>query len=288
MRMTKFTEMNYPTADRKLREAFSQGVASSESLNNDETDTLPNYQNYVEHVTAKQTEPLIEKKSVESDESEEDEVIIPKSEFITIGKAIQPQSVAREITSASLPPKKKMKNKTVTFSPVAMVTPLPSGSEESVPEDMFMEDPKMNYLETYSKTMPTRSPDKVKKMVLTPSSQDDMCLPIYYNSGCENVTEEDLWKAFNIKLNDNMAVPSPIKPVIKQKPPISRKPQKVVEVQQEDPDYDENPYDNVPYINVGSLRRHNTPETNTDDLYKEILKRHHNHEPRMACIPETC
>ena len=104
----------------------------------------------------------------------------------------------------------------------------------------------------------------------------------------KNVTEEDLWKAFNIKLNDNMAVPSPIKPVIKQKPPISKKPQKVVEVQQEDPDYDENPYDNVPYINVGSLRRHNTPETNTDDLYKEILKRHHNHEPRMACIPETC
>lgn len=282
MRMTKFTEMNYPTPNRNLREAFSQGVASSESLNKDEPDTLHGYPNYVEHVTAKQTQPLIEKTKNDSEGSDEDEVIIPKSEYIAIGKAIQPHSVAREMTSASLPPKKKLKNKTVTFSPVAMVTPLPSGSEESVPEDVVVEDPKINYLETYSKTMPTRSPDKVKRVVLLPSSQDDMCLPTYYNTGCENVTEEDLWKAFHIKISHTV----PSKHIVKGKPPVSEKPKKIVA--EEDPDYDENPYDNVPYINIGTLRRHNTPETNTDDLYKEILKRHHNREPLMESIPETC
>lgn len=289
MRMTKFADMNYTAPDRKLREAFSQGVASLDSINKEEEDMLPTYLDYVEHVTAKQTEPLIEKKPEESGESEEDEVIIPKSEYIAIGKAIQPQSVQREMTNASLPPKKKMKNKTVTFSPVAMVTPLPSGSEESVPEDMVIDDPKINYLETYSKTMPTRSPDKVKKVILTPSSQDDMCLATYYNTGCENITEEDLWKAFHIKLNEN----GPSKPVLKEKPPVSKKPIKPVTAPpappvDEDPDYDENPYDNVPYMNVGSLRRHNTPESNSNDLYKEILKRVNSREPTMESIPETC
>lgn len=285
MRMTKFSEMNFSAPDKKLREAFSQGVASSESLNKDERDGLPMYKNYMELMTAKQSDPLIEKSSPDDDaDSEEDEVIIPKSEFVAIGKAIQPQSLAREITSASLPQKKKLKNKTVTFSPVAMVTPLPSGSEESVPEDAVVADPKINYLEMYSKTMPTRSPDKVKKVVLNPGSQDDMCLPAYCNTSCENVTEEDLWKAFNITLSDN----GPSKPMIKepkQPPPVSKKPTKVII---EDPDYDENPYDNLPYINIGSLRRHNTPETNSNDLYKEIMKRHQGREPAMESIPETC
>ncbi|XP_052812056.1 uncharacterized protein LOC128239458 [Mya arenaria] len=280
MRMTKLSDVN-SSAGQKLKEAFSQGVSSSESMDN-----MPNgggYVNYMEQLSP--CEPLLDKQITESETSDEDEVIMPKSEFVTIGKAIQPQSIARELTNATLPPKKKIKNKTVTFSPVAMVTPFPFGSEESVPDDTINDDPKANFLEMYSKTLPTRSPEKVKRIVLYPGGQDDMCLASYQATDCENVTEDDLWKAFHIKLSENMPSYNPEKEeVVRYETPVKCKNVQNVE----DPDYDENPYDNVPYINVGSLRRHNTPENTCKDLYREIVKRHHNNEQRMESIPETC
>lgn len=283
MRMTKYTNMDR-SAGKRLKEAFSQGVASNDSLNQN------GYVNYLDHVDhldqlpspVEQREPLIEKvEEVNKDiEEDEDEVIMPRSEFITIGKAIQPRTAERELIGTSSTPKRKLKSKTVTFSPVAMVTPLPSGSEESVPDD-FIDDPKANYLEMYSKTMPTRSPEKVKKIILAPGTQDDMCIGNYLATDCENVTEEDLWKAFHIKLNDS----------ISSDPELNHKRREVLlpkVMEEEDPDYDENPYDNLPYINVGSLRRHNMPEDKQKDLYKEVIKRNYNHEPTMECIPENC
>jgi len=284
MRMTKFSDVN-SSAGRKLKEAFSEGVEGELDGGNMMTTQLDGYYNYMEQLSP--SDPLIEKHGTESDPSEEDEVVMPKTEFIAIGRAIQPQSIARELTNASLPPKKKMKSKTVTFSPVAMVTPLPSGSEESVPEDIIPDDPKMNFLEMYSKTLPSRSPEKKKKIVLYPGGQDDMCLATYQSAECENVTEEDLWKAFHIKLSDNG--PSLYTDIKNQKEHMHESVEPLKNAQTtEDPDYDENPYDNIPYINVGSLRRNNTPESVYKDLYREIMKRNHNREPRMESIPETC
>ncbi|KAL4233003.1 hypothetical protein ACF0H5_007689 [Mactra antiquata] len=273
MKMTKYSDMNR-NADKKLKEAFSQGMAQNDPS---QQNGYVNYLEHVQHLDASQQEPLLKKTETDdSDEVSEDEIIMPQSEFITIGKAIQPRITnEREIVAPTLPQKKKMKNKTVTFSPVAMVTPLPSGSEESVPEDYF-DEPKANYLEMYSKTMPNRSPEKVKKIMKVTGSQDDMCLNNVRDTDCENVTEEDLWKAFHIKLSDNMSSDPELNP------------KKGIELKemQEDPDYDENPYDNLPYINVGSLRRHNIPENNTKDIYREVLKRNYSHEPTMECIPE--
>lgn len=287
MRMTKFTNMDQ-AADRQLKEAFSQGMASNERLNQN------GYVNYLEQVdgmSAEPSDPLLEKEVeknlVHNDKNRqqirddaEDEVIMPKSEFITIGKAIQPRLTDRDIVGTSSQQKKKMKNKTVTFSPVAMVTPLPSGSSESVPEDAYVEDPKLSFLEMYSKTMPTRSPEKMKKISTAPVTQDDMYIGSYQSKDCENVTEEDLWKAFHIKLTDSVSSD----PELNQK---RRQELKVIN-EVEDPDYDENPYDNVPYINVGSLRRHHMPENNSRDLYKEVVKRSFSHEPTMERIPEIC
>ena len=277
--MTKLTNMDR-SAGKRLKEAFAQGVNPNDLVNQN------GYVNYLEHMEhldqlpSEQNEPLIEKIDEVDNETDndEDEVIMPRSEFITIGKAIQPRINEREMVGTTLPPKKKIKNKTVTFSPVAMVTPLPSGSEESVPED-FVDDPKSNYLEMYSKTMPTRSPDKVKKIILAPGTQDDMFIGSFQATDCENVTEEDLWKAFNIKLSDNVSSD----PELNQK---RREVPKVIE--EEDPDYDENPYDNLPYMNVGSLRRYNMPEDKQKDLYKEVIRRNFSHEPTMEVIPETC
>ena len=115
-----------------------------------------------------------------------------------------------------------------------------------------------------------------------------MCLASYQATDCENVAEDDIWKAFHIQLSENM--PSYHK---EKEPEIENvhyeTPEKCKNVPHvEDPDYDENPYDNVPYINVGSLRRHNTPENAHKDLYREIVKRNHNKEPTMESIPETC
>lgn len=263
------------SAGRRLKEAFAEGVACDDSLSQN------GYVNYLEHInqiSANQNEPLIEKHDeADGDNEEEDEIIMPRSEYITIGKAIQPRTAGREMVGTCLPPKKKMKNKTVTFSPVAMVTPLPAGLEESVPDDV-VDDPKLNYLEIYSKTMPNRSPDKVKKIILVPGTQDDMCIGSLQATDCANVTEDDLWKVFHIKLSDHLSAG----------PELNQKKREVPKVlEEEDPDYDENPYDNLPYINVGSLRRHNMPENNHNDLYKEVIKRNFSHEPAMECIPEN-
>ncbi|KAH3735550.1 hypothetical protein DPMN_042086 [Dreissena polymorpha] len=288
MRLTNLSDVN-SSAERKLKEAFSQGVSSFDS-----SASVPNgevgYMNYMDQFAAEQKVPLLEKKkSQDSETSEEDEVIIPKSEYIAYVQAIQPQSAAREITNCTRPQKNKIKNKTVTFLPVAMVAPLPSGSEESVPEDSINEDPKLNFLEMYSKTLPSRSPDKVKRVILIPGTKDDMCLASYQALDCKNVTEEDLGKAFHIKLSDN--VPSCTNEVFNntyQSDDVKLQNSQNA-LDKEDPDYDENPYDNLPYINVGSLRRHNTSESNHTDLYKEIVRRNTLRKgPPMESIPETC
>lgn len=272
MKMSKYSDMNR-NAGKKLKEAFSQGMASNESV---DQNGYVNYLENVQHLEGSPSEPLLQTSEADnSNEDTEDEVIMPQSQFITIGKAIQPRTIDREQNVPTLPQKKKMKNKTVTFSPVAMVTPLPSGSDESVPEELG-EDAKANYLEMYSKTMPSRSPDKVKKIIQGPGTQDDMCIGSLQSTDCENVTEEDLWKAFHIKLSDNMS----------SDPEMSKKKEIELKEMQEDPDYDENPYDNLPYINVGSLRRHNIPESKEKDMYREVLKRNFSHEPAMASIPE--
>ena len=288
MRMTKFGNFE---ADQKLKEAFLQGVNPLEPVNQN------TYVNYQQELSGNQTSPLIEKKD-EAD-SDKSELIIPKSEFIKVGQS-QPKAI-REITISTLPEKRKCKNKTVTFSPIAMVTPLPSGSEESVPEDYLLDEIKASIIDGYSKTLPVKNsprlmhdPDNLKRIEI-PRSVDDSCLSTFQSPGCENVTEEDLWKAFRIKLCDKDPPTPP--------PPEPAEQMKVI-TDVEDPDYDENPYDNIPYMNTGSLRRHNAPETvkdiinkldmqteNLNDMYsenpKDIYRRIYSHKPKVESIPES-
>lgn len=300
MRMTKFGNFE---ADQKLKEAFLQGVSNSD-LTNQNT-----YVNYQQQISTNQTAPLLETK--DETDSDKSELIIPKSEFIKVGQS-QPRAI-REITMSTLPEKRKGKNKTVTFSPIAMVTPLPSGSLESVPDDYLLDEIKASIIDGYSKTLPLKNsprlmhdPDNTKRGIVMPRSMDDSCLKLrsvddsclstFQSPGCENVTEEDLWKAFNFKLRD-MDPPTP--------PPPEPSETSSVTVQPEDPDYDENPYDNIPYLNTGSLRRHNAPEIVKDktdkinmhkdnqkiDTYKEnpndIYRRICSLKPMVESIPES-
>lgn len=273
MRMTKFGTFD---ADQKLKEAFLQGVSPMEPANQN------TYVNYQQQNSTNQNAPLLDKKDeLDSDKSE---LIIPKSEFIKVGQS-QPKAI-REITMSTLPEKRKGKNnKTVTFSPIAMVTPLPSGSEESVPEDYLLDEIKASIIDGYSKTLPVKNsprlmhdPENLKHGIVMPRSMDDSCLKqrsvdesgisTFQSPGCENVTEEDLWKAFHIKLCD-MDLPTP--------PPPEPSEISSVTMDTEDPDYDENPYDNIPYMNTGSLRRHNAPEmvkeqSDKQDIHKDNHK----------------
>ena len=286
MRLAKFSNME-TFGDRKLREAFSQGMSVPGSP------TQNGYMNYTHEMALTQNEPLIDKMDATDDDSEP-EIIMPKSEYIAIGKAIPPTSVKRDPSTMSLPEKKKHKNKTVTFSPVAMVTPLPSGSEESVPDDTLIDEIKANFIEQYSKTLPSKSsariasPEKIKKLVMLPETQDDMCLGSLLQSSGENITEEDLWKNFHIKLTDSaMSDPTlsvTCAPVLA--PPLPPPLPVKAEEMEEDPDYDENPYDNVPYINLGSLRRSNAPE-HLRDMYRDSLKRNISQKPTVESIPEA-
>lgn len=300
MRMTKFGNFE---ADQKLKEAFLQGVGHVEPTNQN------TYVNYQQELSTNQISPLLEKK--DETDSDKNELIIPKSEFIKVGQS-QPRAI-REITVSTLPEKRKGKNKTVTFSPVAMVTPLPSGSVESVPEDYLLDEIKASIIDGYSKTLPAKNsprlmhdPDNLKHLIINPramddsciklKSMDDSCLTTFQSPGCENVTEEDLWKAFHIKLGDKDP-PTP--------PPPEPSETNSAAMETEDPDYDENPYDNIPYMNTGSLRRHNAPESlynkfdksevqkdsqtidtyteNPNDIYRRICSL----KPRVEPIPES-
>lgn len=256
MRMTKFGNFE---ADQKLKEAFLQGVSNPDLANQN------TYVNYQQQLSTNQAAPLLEKK--DETDSDKSELIIPKSEFIKVGQS-QPRAI-REITMSTLPEKRKGKNnKTVTFSPIAMVTPLPAGSEESVPDDILLDEIKASIIDGYSKTLPVKNspklvhdPDNNKRVIvmpraiddscLKPRTVDDSCLSTFQSPGCENVTEEDLWKAFNISLRET-GPPTPPPPEPYETPSVT--------VDTEDPDYDENPYDNIPYMNTGSLRKHNAPE----------------------------
>ena len=290
MRMTKFGNFD---ADQTLKEAFLQGVNPLEPPNQN------TYVNYQQEIPTNQTSPLIEMK--DETDADKSELIIPKSEYIKVGQS-QPKAI-REITMSTLPEKRKGgKNKTVTFSPIAMVTPLPSGSSESVPEDYLLDEIKASIIDGYSKTLPVKNSPRLKhdqdnlKHIEMPKSMDDSCLSSFQSPGCENVTEDDLWKAFRIKLCDKQP-PSP-------PPPEPKEPTKFI-AEVEDPDYDENPYDNLPYMNTGSLRRQNKPDTVKDiinildmqtenlnnDVYsenpKDIYRRIYSHKPKVESIPEA-
>ena len=282
MRMTKFGNFE---ADQKLKEAFLQGVNHLEPPNQNM------YVNYQHELSTNQVSPFINK--TDETDSNKGELIIPKSEFIKVCKT-QPRTI-REITMSTLPEKRKGgKNKTVTFSPVAMVTPLPSGSEESVPEDYFLDEIKASIIDGYSKTLPLKSsprllhgPEKPPHLIVNPRSQDDSCIKLksmddscltsFQSPGCENVTEEDLWKAFHIKLgNKGPPTPPPPEP--------SETPTETVTIETEDPDYDENPYDNIPYMNTGSLRRHNAPDFNHKTVEKPEVPQN---KPKLKVYKEN-
>ena len=279
------TKLGNFEADKKLKEAFLQGVNQLEPPNQNM------YVNYQQERSTNQVSPLLDKRN-ETD-SDKNELIIPKSEFIKVGKT-QPRTI-REITMSTLPEKRKGgKNKTVTFSPVAMVTPLPSGSEESVPEDYLLDEIKASIIDGYSKTLPIKSsprllhsPENSKHLIVNPRSLDDSCIKLksmedsclttFQSPGCENVTEEDLWKAFHIKLGDK-SPPTPPPPE-----PLETHADTVT-IESEDPDYDENPYDNIPYMNTGSLRRHNAPDfPHTKEVKAEVL----NDNPKMNIYKEN-
>ncbi|KAL5009992.1 hypothetical protein ScPMuIL_012297 [Solemya velum] len=166
MKVSKFTEVD-TSADRKLREAFLQGVSNG-STNKINTQS-----------------PLIK----DSDKN---------VEYKTICKIPPVQSEVAEIKVQTLPHKAKPKSKTVTFSPVAMVSPLNSGSEESVKENN-------EELKKLTGTFPVHKwqngqgngylpqTDKIKPTVIVTGPQEEGSMSTFHS---DNRNEDDSWKSF--------------------------------------------------------------------------------------------
>ncbi|KAL3883419.1 hypothetical protein ACJMK2_029686 [Sinanodonta woodiana] len=255
MRVSKFSDSEF-TPEQDLKEAFLQGVAQSD------TSDVPNGGIKHQHSLSSPNVTLTLEETEKGDSSprKPEAIVHPKSEYLEMTSPRTPRPVIRDIRAATLPEKRKV-SKTVTFSPIAMVSPLPSGSEESVPEDKcFSEDLKGNFQENYSKSLPFRAnntsrilppSETTTKVHIVPSSLEDSYVTTFHSPDLANVTEEDLWKAFHITLEPETKC---TEDNYLRVPLCSNNVNNANQINDDCID-DENPYDNIPYMNTGSLRR---------------------------------
>lgn len=180
IKMTKYTDLE-AEKDKKVMEAFLEGAQSEEKLPNGN----PN----------------------RSESPELPYIIDPPESYQSMGDdryfTMNPQKPQTEVAeirvTSSLPhrgKKAKNKEKTVTFSPVAMVTPFPYGSDESIGSNG--EKNIANIIDSYQNLhTKTASPDmsKFRKVVILPPTEEDVEPPPYqYPNQKEMAEVEALWK----------------------------------------------------------------------------------------------
>lgn len=180
IKMTKYTDLE-AEKDKKVMEAFLEGAQSEEKLPNGN----PN----------------------RSESPELPYIIDPPESYQSMGDdryfTMNPQKPQTEVAeirvTSSLPhrgKKTKNKEKTVTFSPVAMVTPFPYGSDESIGSNG--EKNIANIIDSYQNLhTKTASPDmsKFRKVVILPPTEEDVEPPPYqYPNQKEMAEVEALWK----------------------------------------------------------------------------------------------
>lgn len=194
IKMTKFTELG-AEKDKQVIEAFLQGTETEEKkvVNNEE---LPNGK--VPRSESPELPYIIDPPSSYQTMSEEE-----TNKYFTMNPQ-KPQTEVAEIRVTSTLPhrgkKAKGKDKTVTFSPVAMVTPFPYGSDESVGSNG--EKNIENIIDTYQ-NLHTKagSPDmsKFRKVViLPPTAEVAEPPPIAPRPDYKEMAEvEALWKSLS-------------------------------------------------------------------------------------------
>ncbi|XP_060082050.1 uncharacterized protein LOC132561344 [Ylistrum balloti] len=124
---------------------------------------------------------------------------------------MHPQKPKTEIAeirvTSSLPHRGKIK-KSVTFSPVAMVTPLPSGSEESIGSDGDRN--LANVIDIYQNLQGKHgpgSPDlkEAKHVLILPPPPDENSVPVNTPDPLEMAEMEELWKTLTTTTMDEGA-----------------------------------------------------------------------------------
>ncbi|XP_052087669.1 uncharacterized protein LOC127724671 [Mytilus californianus] len=186
IKLTKYTDLD-AEKDKQLKEAFLQGTESEEKL---PIDTLSN----------SNTPP--------SENPELPYIIDPPASYQCMADnryfTMNPQKPQAEVAqikvTSSLPhrgKKAKNKDKSVTFSPVAMVTPFPYGSDESVGSNG--ERNIANIIDSYQNLhTKAASPDisKFRKVVILPPTAEDIDPPPYQCPDQSEMAEvEALWKS---------------------------------------------------------------------------------------------
>ncbi|KAJ8314844.1 hypothetical protein KUTeg_006994 [Tegillarca granosa] len=180
MKMTKYSDLE-KESEQNLKEAFLQGT-----LPEDHPNGIPPRPPSPD---PQLLEPPPTYRNVSDDKFYTMNPLKPKTEIAAI-----------RITS-SLPHRgKKNKGKSVTFSPVAMVTPLPSGSDESIGSDS--EKNLASVIDTYQNLHGNNfspSMEKNRKIIILPPTDEtteDLPPPPYISPNDNEMAEmEELWKS---------------------------------------------------------------------------------------------
>lgn len=194
IKVTKFTELG-AEKDKQVTEAFLQGTDTDEKtvVQNEE---VPNGQ--VPRAGSPELPYIIDPPSSYQTMSEEE-----TNKYFTMNPQKPIAEVAEIRVTSSLPnrgKKPKGKDKTVTFSPVAMVTPFPYGSDESVGSNG--EKNIENIIDTYQNLhTKTGSPDmsKFRKVVILPTTVEVAePPPVAPRPNYKEIAEvEALWKSLS-------------------------------------------------------------------------------------------
>nr|XP_022293650.1 uncharacterized protein LOC111104146 [Crassostrea virginica]XP_022293651.1 uncharacterized protein LOC111104146 [Crassostrea virginica]XP_022293652.1 uncharacterized protein LOC111104146 [Crassostrea virginica] len=187
MKLTNFSEMDDDN-ERKLKEAFLQGPAEEIEP---EPPMTPVRQVMVNGVPPRPRSPDLPL------------LLDPPPDYCTVPESssdryftMNPQKPLSEMAeirvSSSLPQRgnKNKKSKTVTFSPVAMVTPLPSGSEESIGDegDRNLANIIDSYQCLHDKDFPSEKP-----LILPPPNETGDFASIHGPNEAEIAEMQELW-----------------------------------------------------------------------------------------------